>query len=72
MKTSKHDIMKTVTIIDFGTVTMSQGALNSLSMTLFDAADKNRSEKCDAYAKLRLTQALQIHDILKESGFYEK
>lgn len=44
MKTSKYDIMRTVIIVDFGTVAMSQGALNSLSMALFDAADKNEAE----------------------------
>lgn len=53
MKKSKYDIRRTVEIEDWGKVTATASALNSISIILMEAASLNRKQGCEVVANLR-------------------
>lgn len=71
MKKSKYDVRRTVEIEDWGKVTATASALNSISIILMEAASLNRKQACEVVANLRDRQSKQIYDALAETGFYK-
>lgn len=71
MKKSKFDIRRTVEVEDYGKITATASALNSISIALREAAIFNRRQRCEATANLRERQSKQIYDALAKTGFYK-
>jgi hypothetical protein len=71
MKKSKYDVRRTLEIENWGKVTATASALNSISIMLMEAASLNRKQGCEVVANLRDRQSKQIYDALAETGFYK-
>lgn len=71
MKKSKYDIIRTVEVEEWGTITAEAGALNSISYVLSEAANFNRDQGLNFTANLRDRQSQQIYDALAATGFYK-
>lgn len=71
MKKSKYDIRRTVEVEQWGKITATAGALNSISSALFEASKLDRSRGCDAIANLKERQSNQIYNALAATGFYK-
>ena len=71
MKKSKYDVRRTVEVEDYGKITATASALNSISIVLMEAANLNRRQGCEVVANLRDRQSRQIYDALAKAGFYK-
>ena len=71
MKKSKYDVRRTLEIENWGKVTATASALNSISIMLMEAASLNRKQGCEVVANLRDRKSKQIYDALAETGFYK-
>lgn len=71
MKKSKYDIRRTIEVENYGKITATASALNSISIVLMEAANYNRKIGANEMADLRDKQSDQIYNKLKETGFYE-
>lgn len=71
MKKSKYDIRRTIEVENYGKITATASALNSISIVLMEAANYNRKIGANKMADLRDKQSDQIYNALKETGFYE-
>lgn len=71
MKKSKYDIIRTVEVEEWGTITAKAGTLNSISYVLSEAANFDREQERNFTADLRDRQSQQIYDALAATGFYK-
>ena len=71
MKKSKFDARRTVEVEGYGKITATASALNSISISLKEAANLNRRQGCEAIANLRDRQSEQIYDALAKTGLYK-
>lgn len=71
MKKSKYDVRRTVEVEDYGKITATASALNSISIVLMEAANLNRRQGCEVVANLRDRQSKQIYNALAKTGFYK-